>query len=364
MNQVNQILEMLPFTFQAEAAEISEEIRGSRGRSRRMPVVGNSLRSTARAKPRTNIFTRPGKNAAKVGRARTNKSAHFSGKRPASPYPTAQQNIYLMHRKRPYQRPQQGASQFIRWVQHRLNQLLGLRLPLSGRLSQQDRNALRRLQYICGLPVTGRLDMPSRSCLYQFKPLRRNLPMLTNSLLNIDADAGTDTGFDQDPPDTDANADISVADDADSNPAPDDASTSDADNLGDAAEIPSNLQHLLSSRPQLAKYADPGSGRSLQQVAADASLKGVGGVYLITFDDRGQRRAYSGTTSDLQRRLRQHLHCLKFPLGLQRSYSVYYEAIRNPVQARKKEAALNALRNSLGGSLVNLTTELEAELFV
>jgi hypothetical protein len=103
--------------------------------------------------------------------------------------------------------------------------------------------------------------------------------------------------------------------------------------------------------------------RLLQDVAKDPTLKNRPGIYLITFEHAGQRKAYSGMSGDLQGRLAQHLYHLSFPVGLTRQYQVYIQLTANEVQARNLEQALNRMRGQLGGVLVNLTTELEAEAF-
>lgn len=49
----------------------------------------------------------------------------------------------------------QHKTEYVRWVQHSLNQVLGLRLPVSGAMNPQTRSALRRFQKERGLPEDG-----------------------------------------------------------------------------------------------------------------------------------------------------------------------------------------------------------------
>ena len=58
-------------------------------------------------------------------------------------------------RIRPRAVPARGGSEYVRWVQSALNQIMDLRLPLDGVLGAATRSALRRFQQREGLPVDG-----------------------------------------------------------------------------------------------------------------------------------------------------------------------------------------------------------------
>ncbi len=58
-------------------------------------------------------------------------------------------------RARPWAVPARGGSEYVRWVQSALNQIMDLRLPLDGVLGAATRSALRSFQQREGLPVDG-----------------------------------------------------------------------------------------------------------------------------------------------------------------------------------------------------------------
>lgn len=55
----------------------------------------------------------------------------------------------------PEQEPREAPSEYVRWVQSCLNQVMGLRLPLDGIMSAATRSAVRSFQERRGLPMTG-----------------------------------------------------------------------------------------------------------------------------------------------------------------------------------------------------------------
>jgi outer membrane protein OmpA-like peptidoglycan-associated protein len=70
-------------------------------------------------------------------------------RRPGFPRPIAGRRIYL------YAPDSPAASEYVRWVQTMLNQVLNLQLPVDGVMSTQTRSAIRSFQEKNGLTVTG-----------------------------------------------------------------------------------------------------------------------------------------------------------------------------------------------------------------
>lgn len=141
---------------------------------------------------------------------------------------------------------------------------------------------------------------------------------------------------------------------------------------GAEGEIPQAVYQLLLAQrgsPNFAQYdsykkGGRRAGILIDDLVQDRSLDNQPAAYLITFNHQGQRKAYSGHTGDLRGRMVKHLHALNFPVGKSRNYTVYYQKTATAQQARQLERNLNAQRAALSGVLVNLTTELEAELFI
>lgn len=240
---------------------------------------------------------------------------------------------YFVARRYPQPRPASLGNPYIRWVQHRLNQILGTSMRKSGVLDAAARNGLLRFQRIYGLRVTGMLDAATRNALRS--PPSRGIyrPYVRPAYL-----AGQARGV--------------------------------------QAEIPTAIKNLIASGPA-GTYPKYSNGPvPLQNIGAVPGLN-VPGLYLITFNLKGQRRAYSGMSDNLHTRLTQHFRCLSFTGELERQYDVYYEKIPFPAgvpktkanfaahmqKVRDMEKALNSQRASLGGSLVNRTTELESAPF-
>lgn len=166
-------------------------------------------------------------------------------------------------------------------------------------------------------------------------------------------------------------SDTAAADDT-ADAAPDaGASAAGADDGNGAGEIPQALFDFLRNNrtnPQIPQYDGyktglKRQGKLIQDVVKDPALKGKSGVYLITFEHAGKRRAYSGKADDLQVRLKKHLYTLSFPVGLQRQYMVYVQPTANGALARSLESQINRRRAQFGPALVNRTTELELALF-
>ncbi len=230
-----------------------------------------------------------------------------------------------------YTPPAPVGSPYVRWVQHRLNQLLGTSIRKSGIMDVASRSALLRFQRRYGLRVSGVLDLATRAALRvpplpPMPPVRRVISPYSPSYRATTVQA----------------------------------------------EIPPLISSLINSDKN--KYPQYSHGPvPIQQIGAQPGLN-VPGLYLITFTHKGQRRAYSGMTDNLHNRLTQHFRCLSFTGELERPYDVYYQKIPFPAGVRRTkalydahmqkirdlESALNSQRARLGGILVNRTTELEA----
>ncbi len=241
-------------------------------------------------------------------------NAPYSPYSPYSRYPTNQQ-------------PAASGSPYLRWVQHRLNQLLGTSIRKSGVMDVASRSALLRFQRRYGLRVSGILDVATRAAL-RVPPVRPLVRPLYNS------------GY--------------------------------GATRGVQAEIPRPIRKLIYSSPAYAKYK---SGPvDLNDIVKDHSLN-LPAVYLVTFQHQGQRKAYSGMSMNLRERMVQHHREWSMPGTLDRKYMVHYTLIKAPAgltsptqiyKAQKKiadtwEENLNKQRAALAGILVNRTTELEAE---
>ncbi len=94
--------------------------------------------------------------------------APYPPRTPGSGYATKKPTTMANNPNRPGYGKSSGSgngsgSAMVRQVQHRLNQLLGLRLHLNGLLDVPSRSALRRFQSKVGLPASGMLDPQTRS---------------------------------------------------------------------------------------------------------------------------------------------------------------------------------------------------------
>lgn len=65
----------------------------------------------------------------------------------------------------PREEPAAQGSEHVRWVQHCLNQVSGLRLPVTGIMNPETRSAIRSFQQQRGLPVDGIVGPPTESAL-------------------------------------------------------------------------------------------------------------------------------------------------------------------------------------------------------
>jgi hypothetical protein len=158
---------------------------------------------------------------------------------------------------------------------------------------------------------------------------------------------------------------------SDAEPPPDDGGAFDDGSGGaqavpasaDAAEVPPTIAATIGRLPAAQRPAYLALG-PLTGALRDPRATGPG-FYLIEFTVNGVRRAYSGQTGNLRRRLQQHALCgqmMGLPLA---SHSVYVaqsslpEAQRRAVEYRIHD---DMFRTS-AGVLTNQRRELEAELF-
>ena len=126
-------------------------------------------------------------------------------------------------------------------------------------------------------------------------------------------------------------------------------------------EVPPVLAATLGRIPQGASL----QYQSLGNIeAAVKDPKGTGaGLYLIEFDTRDGRRAYSGQTDNLRRRLKQHHLCGKM-MGLDMDRHVVYVApLSSAEQRRQAEKDIHGdMFTHRRGVLTNQRRELEMEV--
>ena len=143
--------EAMPFEFDSEFPGESFEGESEAGGAQRSPRPTSGLSSASTA------GQRPGRNPA-FSPARPKKppvrKPSPSSFRPRGPRRVIREPYGLV--SQPYSRePEPSGSEHVRWVQHSLNRILGLRLPLDGIMGPEIRSAIRSFQKREKLPVTG-----------------------------------------------------------------------------------------------------------------------------------------------------------------------------------------------------------------
>ena len=134
-----------------------------------------------------------------------------------------------------------------------------------------------------------------------------------------------------------------------------DADEGDGDGQG---EVPPVLAATLGRVREAAGLNYQSVGK-LAQAVSNAQATGAG-LYLIEFDTKDGRRAYSGQTDDLRRRLKQHHLCGKM-MGLDLSgHEVYVAPLKSATQRRLVEKSIHAdMFTHRRGVLTNQRRELE-----
>jgi len=133
----------------------------------------------------------------------------------------------------------------------------------------------------------------------------------------------------------------------------------DSDGDGDAqGEVPPVLAATLGRVREAAGLNYQPVGK-LAQAVSNTNATGAG-LYLIEFDTRDGRRAYSGQTDDLRRRLKQHHLCGKM-MGLDLAgHEVYVAPLKSAEQRRLVEKSIHAdMFTHRRGVLTNQRRELE-----
>lgn len=123
-------------------------------------------------------------------------------------------------------------------------------------------------------------------------------------------------------------------------------------------EVPPVLAATLGRVREAAGLHYQSVGKLVQAVG---NAKAIGpGLYLIEFDTKDGRRAYSGQTDDLRRRLKQHHLCGKM-MGLDLSgHEVYVAPLKSAEQRRLVEKSIHAdMFTHRRGVLTNQRRELE-----
>ncbi|MBC7454596.1 MAG: GIY-YIG nuclease family protein [Massilia sp.] len=152
-------------------------------------------------------------------------------------------------------------------------------------------------------------------------------------------------------------------------PEPDPAEPADPGAADDApfdqpeAEVPPTLSGTLTRLPAGQRPAYLALGAVTTAISDPRSA--APGLYLIEFTSNGQRRAYSGQSSNVRKRLQQHLLCARM-LGLSLTgHQVYVAPLPSlgPAQRRAMEQRIHTdMFARSGGVLTNQRRELELSL--
>ena len=123
-------------------------------------------------------------------------------------------------------------------------------------------------------------------------------------------------------------------------------------------EVPPILASTLGRVPGAAALRYQAVG-AIPQAVNDANATGPG-LYVIEFNTRDGRRAYSGQTDDLRRRLKQHHLCGKM-MGMDMSgHDVYVAPLSSAAQRRSLEKGIHSdMFTHRRGVLTNQRRELE-----
>ncbi|WP_170933075.1 GIY-YIG nuclease family protein, partial [Janthinobacterium sp. GW456W] len=123
-------------------------------------------------------------------------------------------------------------------------------------------------------------------------------------------------------------------------------------------EIPPTLAGTMGRVPEAAALSYLALG-TLDNALRDPNGRGPG-LYVIEFDAGGRRRAYSGQTDDLHRRLLQHRLCGQM-MGVDLStHQVYVAPLSSPAQRRRIEQRIHDdMFAHQRGVLTNQRRELE-----
>ena len=128
-------------------------------------------------------------------------------------------------------------------------------------------------------------------------------------------------------------------------------------------EVPPTLASTLTRLPAGQRPAYLSLGAVTTAISDPRSA--APGLYLIEFTNNGQRRAYSGQSSNVRKRLQQHLLCARM-LGLSLTgHRVYVAPLPSlgPAQRRAMEQRIHTdMFARSGGVLTNQRRELELSL--
>ncbi|MDO8071680.1 hypothetical protein O3299_09075 [Janthinobacterium sp. SUN176] len=130
------------------------------------------------------------------------------------------------------------------------------------------------------------------------------------------------------------------------------------DDDGQQGEIPPTLAGTMGRVPEAAALTYQALG-PLANALRDPNGRGPG-LYVVEFDAGGRRRAYSGQTDDLHRRLLQHRLCGQM-MGVDLSgHQVYVAALSSAAQRRRIEQRIHDdMFANQRGVLTNQRRELE-----
>jgi|GEM_PF-5763997 len=324
--------ETMTFEAELENPEMGEEFeRGGR------PFPRRSIRPPRKsaAPPHLKHIARPARHrGTKVfpPRKPSRRKPPFSHFHPRNPIRVLVRNPYSLPIE-PFPRnsivPSTG-TESIRWAQDCLNQTMGLRLAVNGVMGADARSALRRFQVQQGLRGSGILGPDTEEAL--------------KSACRGDGTA---------------------------------AQSEDEFYLSEEAEIPAGVEPAATTAIQQTiptvplpnpTYISLGHLNRVSAYVNSAHRRLGAGLYLIAFTDNdGRRRAYSGETADLGKRLLDHRRCAVM-LGVSPSnYQVYVLRLPLPAvtdrQRRDVERLIHTrMRDRPGRVLTNRNLELEEEM--
>lgn len=218
----------------------------------------------------------------------------------------------------------------VRWAQDCLNHVMSLRLDVNGIMGADSRSALRRFQEQQRLWVNGILDPDTKEA-------------LKSACRDARAASQAETEFDE-TQETEIPAGVEQA-----------AITAIRQTIPNIS-LPNPTYILLGHLNNVSAYTN------------SAQRRLGAGLYLVTFTDKdGRRKAYSGETNDLGRRLLEHRRCAAM-LGMSPSnYQLYVLRLPPTVtdgQRRVVEKKIHTQLREMPGRrvLTNRNLELEEEL--
>jgi hypothetical protein len=217
-----------------------------------------------------------------------------------------------------------AASEDVRWAEYSLNQVLGLRLPVHGRMDAQARSTLRSFQRRQSVPPSGILGPDTCEALQATV---------------------------KEPP-----------------PGPGDGQQEFAVQP-QQQELPVEIRDYFTTHGTKAPAYGVLDETTLDKVRRTSGLlAGNPGLYLITFRRGSKQRAYSGKADDLRKRLLQHRLCLTHLGAPTGGFKVFFKNNEDKAKLRPEERSfhqqlMRVIRASRDKTpmFTNLMTEMEVD---